>query len=92
MFELTPDHLAAAHAEARAAAVALATRFAVRAAHTARARSATLASIGPPKPDDGEADLPQRPPEPRELGPPLKIEPGTIEIAERIRATFRLVR
>jgi uncharacterized protein len=89
-FQLAPDRQAEARAEARANAIAKAGRFAAKAAHKTGAKEAELLSAGEPPPPDGAADLAMLP-QPREWGPELIIEPGVIEITEKVRATFRLV-
>jgi uncharacterized protein YggE len=89
-FQLDPDRLAAAKAEARAGAIAKAERFAARLAQETGGAGVELVSVGEPPPP-GEADM-FVPPEPRAWGPPLIIEPGTVEIAEKVRAAFRVLR
>jgi uncharacterized protein len=89
-FQLAPDQQAEARAEARANAIAKAGRLAVKAAHKTGAKGATLVSAGEPPPEGGEADL-AIPPQHREWGQELVIEPGVIKITEKVRATFRLI-
>jgi uncharacterized protein YggE len=89
-FQLAPDQQAEARAEARTNAIAKAVRLAAKAAYKTGAKGAELVSAGEPPPEGGEADL-AIPPQPREWGQELIIEPGVIKIAERVRATFRLI-
>jgi uncharacterized protein YggE len=89
-FQLTPDRLAAAQAEARASAIGKAERLALRFAQETGASGVILDSAGEPPPSGGEADM-FIPPEPRAWGPPLIIEPGVIEISANVRATFRVL-
>jgi uncharacterized protein YggE len=86
-FELNPEHHAAARAEARAQALAQAERLAVRSAREIGATATRLISAGEPPSADGAADL-YMPPEPRGVGQVLVIEPGEIEISEKVRAKF----
>jgi uncharacterized protein YggE len=89
-FELNEARHAAARAEARAAAIALAERFAMRSAREMGATAVRLVSAGEPPLPDGEADM-YIPPEPRNAGPVLVIEPGEIDISEKVRARFIVI-
>jgi uncharacterized protein YggE len=89
-FQLVPDRLAPARAEARAGAIAKAQRLAARFAQETGATGVELVSAGEPPPP-GEADM-FVPPAPRAWGPPLIIEPGVVEISEKVRAVFRVLR
>jgi uncharacterized protein YggE len=90
-FKLNDERQANARAEARAAAIALAERLALRSARAAGGSGAHLISVGEPPPPDGQADLGGTA-EPRDRGPVLIIEPGLINISEKVRAIFRLAR
>jgi uncharacterized protein len=90
-FELNGPRHAAARAEARAEAIALAERFAMRSAQEIGAAAIRLISASEPPSSHGEADL-YVPPEPRNAGPVLIIEPGEIEISEKVRAKFIAVK
>jgi uncharacterized protein YggE len=90
-FQLAPDRQAAAQAEARAEAIAKARRFAARFAQETGAAGVEFVSAEAPPPPDGAADM-YIPPAPRDWGPPLIIEPGVIEINEKVRAVFRVLR
>ena len=89
-FQLNDERQAAARAHARAEAIAQAGRLAMRSARETGATGIRLVSAREPPPPDGAADL-YVPPELRETGPMPVIEPGTIEITEKIRATFLLI-
>lgn len=91
-FELTPLRRQAAEAEAREAAVGAAVRYTTVVASAANAGRPQLISAGPPPPADGKADLGGAGPEPREWGPAMALEPGTIEITETVRAVFRMTK
>lgn len=94
-FALTDDKLAAAKAEARAKALKAAQNYAQAAASAAGVKLGTLLSVGDPPSPDGDADLyvpPELEPEqePVELGQPLRVEPGVIDIGDEILAVWEI--
>jgi uncharacterized protein len=91
-FELSSGHNAEAHSEARASAIKRAERLAWSAARaTGASRLEFVSAAEPPNESDGEADL-YVPPIPADTAPALKIEPGAMEVTERVRVTFRALR